>query len=131
VIAVFQPHLYSRTRDLLDEFANAFKQADLVLIAPIYAARELPMPEISHQMLVERLLARHPRQQVLALCSLEDGVQILQHAARHAKGSAQKSAIPALRRGDVIITIGAGDVDRIAHAITAGTAVVNGVEESE
>jgi UDP-N-acetylmuramate--alanine ligase len=131
VIAVFQPHLYSRTRDLLDEFANAFKQADLVLIAPIYAARELPMPEISHQLLVERLLARHPRQQVLALCSLEDGVQILQHAARHARGSAQKSVIPALRRGDVIITIGAGDVDRIAHAITAGHAVVNGVEESE
>ncbi len=46
VVAVFQPHLFSRTRDLLDEFAQALALADIVLIAPIYPARELPIPGI-------------------------------------------------------------------------------------
>lgn len=104
VVAIFQPHLFSRTRDLLAEFAHALTQADEVLIAPIYPARELPIAGIDHHLLVQRIRALSPALPVTALESLDDAV-------------AQINALPPLREGDVIITLGAGDVDRVAHAL--------------
>src|SRR5262249_18480669 len=55
VYVAFHPHLYSRTRDLLPEFATAFRDADRVLIAPIYAAREADDGSISSEILAEEI----------------------------------------------------------------------------
>jgi UDP-N-acetylmuramate--alanine ligase len=103
VIAIFQPHLFSRTRDLLDDFADALGAADVAFVAPIYPAREAPIPGVTH----EGLVARIPGDRGVALPSLEDAV------ARIAV------LTPPLAPGDVILTIGAGDVDRVARALTA------------
>ena len=60
LIVVFQPHLYSRTKKLLNEFADSFAVADTVLVLPIYAAREAPDADISSEDLVKRLKQNHP-----------------------------------------------------------------------
>jgi UDP-N-acetylmuramate--alanine ligase len=119
VVAVFQPHLYSRTRDLLEEFAEALSAADAVLVAPIFAAREAPMPGIDHHQLVARTQALAPACPIYALDSLEEAVGVLRHAVGAAVSPAHPRPMPALAAGDVIITVGAGDVDRIAHQLVA------------
>lgn len=55
LIVAFHPHLYSRTRDLMDEFAGAFEGADEVVLAPIYPAREDPIPGITSEALAKRI----------------------------------------------------------------------------
>ena len=52
---VFQPHRYSRTRDLLDEFGGAFTDADSVFVLPIYAASEEPLPGITAELLTSKI----------------------------------------------------------------------------
>ncbi|MCZ4272576.1 UDP-N-acetylmuramate--L-alanine ligase [Maritalea porphyrae] len=61
VIAVVQPHRYSRLEDLFEEFASCFNDADTVLVAPVFAAGEQPIDGISHESLVERLRAKGHR----------------------------------------------------------------------
>ncbi|HEY3416244.1 MAG TPA: cyanophycin synthetase, partial [Armatimonadota bacterium] len=117
IVAIFQPHLFSRTRDLLEEFSQAFAQADAVCIAPIYPAREAPIPGVDHRQLAERIAARQPETPVLALNALQDAVHILAHAAGVADAPAQPDIMPRLHNGDVIITVGAGDVDVLARAL--------------
>ena len=124
VVAVFQPHLYSRTRDLLDDFARALALADIILIAPIYPARERPIPGIDHHLLAQRLADTAPAKPVIALQSLEQAVALLTAAA----GGVQAEGIAPLKKGDVILTIGAGDVDRVALALRQAAATR---EESE
>jgi len=103
VIAIFQPHLFSRTRDLLDDFADALGAADLALIAPIYPAREAPIPGVTHAALAARIPG--PAE---ALPFLDAAV-------------ARIAALdPPLAPGDVILTLGAGDVDRVARALADG-----------
>ena len=51
---IFQPHLYTRTRDFADEFADALSEADELILLPIYPARELPIEGVSSEMLLER-----------------------------------------------------------------------------
>lgn len=104
VIAIFQPHLFSRTRDLLDDFADALGAADLALIAPIYPAREAPIPGITHERLVEHISGGC----AVALPSLDAAVPAI------------RALIPPPAHGDVILTIGAGDVNRVARALTQG-----------
>ena len=118
VVAVFQPHLFSRTRDLLDDFARALSEADIALIAPIYAAREEPIPGINHRLLVEHIAALAPGKPVICLSSLDEAVLLLTQAAGGARRTGQERAIPPLADGDVIITIGAGDVDAVARILT-------------
>jgi UDP-N-acetylmuramate--alanine ligase len=90
VWAVFQPHTYSRTNALLDEFAEAFSEADEVIILRIYPARETDDLGISAQQLVARM--DHP---------------CVRHiASRHA---AADYLVAHLRAGDVLLTMGAGD----------------------
>ena len=55
LVVIFQPHRYSRTRDLLDDFAHAFDQADVVYVTPVYAAGESPVTGVSGETLVERI----------------------------------------------------------------------------
>lgn len=101
VIVAFHPHLYSRTRDLLDEFALAFGDADRALIAPIYSARETDDGSISSELLAERIRATGT--DAVALDSFP----------------AIESALAESEQGDTIITMGAGDIYKVADALVA------------
>ncbi|MGH2936021.1 MAG: glutamate ligase domain-containing protein, partial [Gaiellaceae bacterium] len=98
VLALFQPHLYSRTRRLAHEFAVALATADAVCVTEIYPAREDPVPGVSGKLIVEELAQVRPGMRVGWAPSLED-------AARMVRGWA--------RPGDTILTLGASDVDRV------------------
>jgi UDP-N-acetylmuramate--alanine ligase len=99
IIVAFHPHLYSRTRDLLDEFSTAFVDADQVLIAPIYAAREVDDGTISSEILAGRIRASGTP--ASALDSFEEIEQALAEAVS----------------GDTVMTIGAGDIYKVADAL--------------
>jgi len=100
IIAAFHPHLYSRTHDLLDGFARAFGDADEVVIAPIYAAREEDDGSVSSELLAERIRAEGVSAR--AAGSLEDVEHFLRGIAK---------------AGDTIITMGAGDIYKVADAL--------------
>jgi len=93
--ALFQPHTFSRTRALWDEFINAFEDADRVFVTEIYAARERDATGLSSTSLVERMDAR----KTLFVASLTQAEELLRQE---------------LRDGDVLVTLGAGNVDRVA-----------------
>ena len=97
---VFQPHRYSRTADLLDEFSDAFNDADTVIVLPIYAASEEPIPGVTAELLVERI--QGPR------------VEFAPEFAT-AVGLVAANA----RDGDLILTLGAGSVSQLAPQILA------------
>ena len=98
--AVFQPHTYSRTKALLDEFATSFKEADHVLLLPIYAAREFDTLGVSAADIAARM--NHP--DVHYITGMEDVVAYL---------------LPRLRPGDVLLTLGAGDGYRVGEMVLA------------
>ncbi len=99
VFVAFHPHLYSRTRDLLDGFSRAFVDADEVLIAPIYAAREVDDGSISSELLAQRVVAEGTQARA---CSFEEIEHILQTEPK---------------TGDTIMTMGAGDIYKVADAL--------------
>jgi len=104
IVAVFQPHLYSRTEYLMDEFVKSFDEADIIAIAQTYAAREQPREDVSGQQLCERIRRRHPDRQVAYLPALDDVVEFLRQQATS---------------GDLVITIGAGDIHRAAERLVS------------
>jgi len=93
----FQPHLYSRTRHLAREFAQALAGADAVCIADIYAAREDPVAGVSGKLVVDALAEIRPGMPLAWTPTLADGARFLAGWAR---------------AGDLVFTIGAGDVDK-------------------
>lgn len=102
IVAAFHPHLFSRTRDLMDDFSRAFGAADEVLIAPIYAAREAPIEGITAEALAARI-AEHGTS-VHAVNSLDTlATELKAHDSP----------------GTLIITMGAGDIYQVADALTA------------
>jgi len=98
VHVIFQPHRYTRTRDLMDEFAHAFDDATSVQMLDIYAASEEPIPGVTAQALVS---AMHAGQ--------------VQYAASPEAAIAQ--AIAQAREGDAILTLGAGNVSQLAPLV--------------
>jgi UDP-N-acetylmuramate--alanine ligase len=100
VVAVFQPHLYSRTEFLHAEFAKALLQADIAVITDVYGAREEPMPGVSGKLIVDRMLK---------LCKNKPVAYLPR----------QSSVVEYLRRctapGDLVLTLGAGDVHRVGE----------------
>jgi UDP-N-acetylmuramate--alanine ligase len=100
VHVIFQPHRYTRTLDLMDEFAGAFKDADTVVVLPIYAASEEPIAGVTAEKLVEEIVG--PKVSYAA----DFGV-----AVSAVKGEA--------RDGDLILTLGAGSVSQLAPQILA------------
>lgn len=100
IYVAFHPHLYSRTRDLLDGFSRAFVAADEILIAPIYAAREVDDGTVSSEILAERIRAEGGKAQALSMEKIE--AFLLQEPGE----------------GDAIMTMGAGDIYKVANAIT-------------
>ena len=61
MVLVFQPHLYSRTQDQCDGFVATLDQADEVILLPIYPARELPIPGVTSDMLLDKMKLQHKR----------------------------------------------------------------------
>jgi UDP-N-acetylmuramate--alanine ligase len=97
VLVVFQPHLYSRTRHLAHELAGALTAADAVAVTSVYAAREEPVEGVEGRLVVEALVAERPGMPVAWAPELEDAVRFVSRRARP---------------GDLVLTIGAGDVER-------------------
>jgi UDP-N-acetylmuramate--alanine ligase len=95
---VFQPHRYSRTFDLLEEFGRAFSDADTVIVLPIYAASEEPIPGVTAERLAERI----------------EGPQV-QFAGDFATAVAAVAA--QAKKGDLILTLGAGSVSQLGPLI--------------
>lgn len=92
---IFQPHLFSRTRDFMDDFARSLELADTLLLLDIYPARELPLPGIDAEALLQRVRLADKQ------CCSKDGVL---------------SVVDSLRP-ELLITIGAGDIDRMVPLI--------------
>ena len=99
MLALFQPHLYSRTLHLAHEFAVALAAADAVCVVDIYPAREEPLPGVTGKLIVEELAQVRPGMRLAWTPELEDAVRVVAGWARP---------------GDTVLTLGAGDVDRAA-----------------
>ena len=93
ISGIFQPHLYSRTRDFKNEFAQVLSTLDHCILMPIYPARELPIPGVSSEDLLEAVTA--PQKQLM------QPAQILEYIKTQRLG--------------VIITMGAGDIGELAN----------------
>lgn len=91
LVVIFQPHLYSRTRDFADEFARVLSTVDELIMMPIYPAREQRLPGVSSSMILHKVkgLSKY-------LCSADQVLEL----------------VPALYP-DVVVTMGAGDIDRL------------------
>lgn len=94
--AVFQPHLYTRTRDFADEFAQSLSQVDKLILLDIYPARELPIPGVTSEMIFKNVTA--PEKMLIHKEKLMDVLE--------------KEDI------QVLVTFGAGDIDRFTGKIT-------------
>jgi UDP-N-acetylmuramate--alanine ligase len=102
VLVLFQPHLYSRTRHAAAELADALTGADVVAVSEVYAAREERQPGVGGKLVVDALASERPGMPVAWTPQLEDGARFLARRARF---------------GDLVLTIGAGDVNRAAPLI--------------
>jgi UDP-N-acetylmuramate--alanine ligase len=98
VVAAFQPHLYSRTRDLCGDFARELATADAVYLVPVYGSREEPIPGVDSGLIA----ASMQRQGGTPVHCLADRSELLALLAREA------------RPGDLVLTLGAGDLDEVA-----------------
>lgn len=100
---IFQPHLYSRTRDLADGFAEVLDMADEVILLPIYPARELPVEGVNSEMILNKMNNDHKR--------VMDKEEL--------PGWIKNDFAPALNRefGELLITAGAGDIDMLVDII--------------
>jgi UDP-N-acetylmuramate--alanine ligase len=104
LVAVFQPHLYSRTRDFMAEFAESLSRADAVLLTDIYAAREKPIEGVRVADMTRLIADRAPNISLLYLPRKDDLVGALNWVARP---------------GDVILTMGAGDIRTVGESYLA------------
>ncbi len=104
VVCTFQPHRYSRIGALWRSFADAFVDADLLVVTDIYAAHEAPRPGVTGKLIVDAVLDAHPRAAVAYMRSLDDAVAYL-------------AAV--LRPGDLCLTLGAGDLTTIPPRVQA------------
>ena len=94
--AVFQPHLYTRTRDFYQEFADSLSLLDEVILTEIYPARELPIEGVSSQLIYDHLRPGIEK----CICRKEDIIQVLKE-----------------KKIEVLITLGAGDIDNYVPQI--------------
>ena len=95
ITGIFQPHLFSRTADFMQAFADELARLDEVLVMPIYPARELPIPGITADVLVKRISNSNKK-----LVEVGDIVEEI-----------------AKRKIELLLTIGAGDIDRIVNLL--------------
>jgi UDP-N-acetylmuramate--alanine ligase len=100
-IVVFQPHRYSRTQLLLNDFADSFGQADYLIITDIYAASEQPIEGVSSLGLLHKIKELNPNKEVLYITK----ENILPHI------------LGIIRDGDLVMTLGAGDIVKVSDAL--------------
>lgn len=108
VIAVFQPHLYSRTRDFMDGFAHSLAEADAILLTDIYPAREEPIPGIHVVELTKRIAEVAPTKTLLYLPIKRDLVGALDWVTKP---------------GDLVLVMGAGDIREVGEAFVSRNSV--------
>jgi UDP-N-acetylmuramate--alanine ligase len=101
-VAVFQPHLYSRTRQLWPEFGRALAVADRVVVTDVFAAREAPEPGVSGQLIVDGV---HQAAPTLPVVYEPD------------RGALALRAVEVAEPGDLVLTMGAGDITTLAAEI--------------
>ena len=99
---IFQPHTYTRTLALFDDFADALCDADKIILAEIYAAREKNITKISSSSLVEKIKEKFPAKEVYFIESLDAIADFILEAAKP---------------NDLVITMGAGDIYKVAETI--------------
>ena len=95
ITAIFQPHLFSRTRDFAAGFAQSLSLADQLFLLDIYPARELPIPGVSSEMLMNNITCADAQ-----LCTKENLMDLVRN-----------------NEFEVLVTIGAGDIDRFVPLI--------------
>ena len=100
-VVIFQPHRYTRTQDLMDDFARSFNNADVVFLTDIYAASEMPIEGITSEVLTAKIK--------------QYGHKNVQYIG-DIKGAAEKVS-EQLREGDLVITLGAGSVTKLSGQI--------------
>lgn len=100
LIGIFQPHLYTRTRDFADDFAAALSEVDELILLPIYPARELPIPGVTSEMLLNRATCKDK--------TLVEKAELANYV----------SQLAAKYPTSVVISLGAGDIDRLVPALT-------------
>ncbi len=101
LLVLFQPHRYSRTQDLVNEFAAAFNEADLLFLTEIYAAGEAPIPGVTGERLAQTIQGA--------------GGPPVTYVPR--KEELVEKVLPQLRPGDMVITMGAGDIWKSGRAL--------------
>ncbi len=102
IVAVFQPHRYSRIAVLAKDFAGAFEGADEVVVTDIYSAGETPRPGVTGKLVVDAVLDAHPETRIGYVARLGDVAQRLAEQ---------------LRAGDLCLTLGAGDLTSVPDAV--------------
>ena len=103
IIAVFQPHRYTRVRDLFDDFVRCFNHATEVIVCPVYRAGETPIEGIDHHSLGSGMI-EHGHRGVRVVENLDEATEVL-----------SEGRTP----GDIVITLGAGDVNRVCTDLEA------------
>jgi UDP-N-acetylmuramate--alanine ligase len=104
VIAVFQPHLYSRTRDFHQEFGQSFFDADVLIVTDVYGSREDPIPGVSGALVADAAKSfGHKR-----VLTVKD------------PAGAAEAVLGLVRPGDLVVTMGAGDIHKAGDAVIAG-----------
>jgi UDP-N-acetylmuramate--alanine ligase len=101
IVVVFQPHRYTRTKHLLQEFFTAFYQADLLVVTEVYAAGESVIPGVSGKQIADGALG-HGHRNVTFIPDTGEVTEFL---------------LPALQAGDMVITLGAGDIWRVGEEV--------------
>ena len=102
VVAVFQPHRYSRTLALHEDFGAAFGEADRIVVTDVYGAGEQPVPGVSGKLVADAVCARLPGRTVAYLPHRSELAGYIERTAR---------------RGDVVLTLGAGDISTLGDEI--------------
>src|ERR687893_20739 len=102
VIAVFQPHRYSRTRKLYREFGEAFASADAVFVTEVYGAGEMPQPGVNGKLIVDAICETRGHPNVYYIPQQDDVPRILRDVSE---------------MGDVVLTLGAGDISRMGERL--------------
>jgi UDP-N-acetylmuramate--alanine ligase len=106
---IFQPHRFTRTARLWRDFADAFVDADAVVLTDVYGAGEAPQPGVSGRLLVRSVLDAHP---ALPVAYLPRHADVVKHALRFT------------RPGDVLLTLGAGDITTVLDEWLGAEAVL-------
>lgn len=101
LMVVFQPHRYTRTADLMDEFAGSFSDADSVIVLDIYPASEKPIPGVTSDHLAEKMRQKGQKD---VFCFSD-------------RGKATDHLLSSAKSGDVLLTLGAGDVWKVGEKI--------------